>query len=177
MGAHEGPWSPMGAHGPTGFTCPVGYWGGGPLAESLRCRKGIAPRNRYFKELKLPCRECKNSLTSEKGVLCYSSCSGCACNSTAQAPYIVQLGARKHHYLLHLNQFASKWNALYWTGATLRSEIHCIYCTGAALRSKAHVFYCTGAHWTESHGALESSCSSVQVFENTFYLLHLSRTH
>jgi len=47
---------------------PMDYWRGGPLAESLRWRRELPPKNRYFKELKVLCREFTNSLTSEKGV-------------------------------------------------------------------------------------------------------------
>jgi len=56
------------AHGPDGPMRPMGYWGAGPLAE-LQVLSGFAPRNRYFEELKVLCREFRNSLTSEKGVI------------------------------------------------------------------------------------------------------------
>ena len=67
MGAHEDPCEPRGAQYGHGAMGPMGYGGGDPLAES-KVPSGIASRNRYFEELRVLCRELRNSLTSEKGV-------------------------------------------------------------------------------------------------------------
>jgi len=66
----------MGAHGPIlahWAYGPHGLLGWGTTRQQPKVRSGIAPRNHYFKELRVSCREFGNSLASEKGVaiLCY----------------------------------------------------------------------------------------------------------
>ena len=63
-----GPWGPSGAHGPIWAHWGHGLLGWGTTRRELKVPSGVAPRNRYFKELRVLCREFRNSLTSEKRV-------------------------------------------------------------------------------------------------------------
>jgi len=64
----KGPWGPMRAQWGHWAHGPNGLLGWGTTRRELKVPSGVAPRNCYFKALRVLCREFRNSLTSEKGV-------------------------------------------------------------------------------------------------------------